>query len=231
MKILAGLGGILFALPSLYAEVDSEIPLGIEAVTGIRSSYVHRGFELADSSLDFQLEAEVSLSDKSSVHLGFSHLAESDGDFSETSAYLEFTHTLNQNFSVGTSLTYRDRDESVLESGFDLGFFTSYSLNDDWKWRTELNFDFGESGIYLASELEWSYIVSEKSFLAIEGGVSVVSDYFNRDGFNDLYAKITYTYALSDQVALSPFLGTSIQLDDQDADDTAYAGLWFEVIF
>ncbi len=231
MKILAGLGGILFALPSLYAEVDSEIPLGIEAVTGIRSSYVHRGFELADSSLDFQLEAEVSLSDKSSVHLGFSHLAESDGDFSETSAYLEFTHTLNQNFSVGTSLTYRDRDESVLESGFDLGFFTSYSLNDDWKWRTELNFDFGESGIYLASELEWSYIVSEKSFLAIEGGVSVVSDYFNRDGFNDLYAKITFTYALSDQVALSPFLGTSIQLDDQDADDTAYAGLWFEVIF
>lgn len=232
MKTLAGLGGILFVIaPALQAEIDSEIPLGIEAVTGLRSSYVHRGFELADTSLDFQMQAEVTLSNETSVHLGLSHLAESDGDFSETTAYAELAHALNKDLLVGTSLTYRDRNASLLSSGLDLGFFTSYALNDDWRWRNELNFDFGESGLYFASELEWSQVVSDKSFVTIEGGVSYVSDYLERDGFNDFYARVTYTFAISDRVSITPFFGTSLQLDDHESDDVAYGGFWFEVIF
>ena len=65
-----------------FAEVDSEIPLGIEAVTGLRTDYVHRGFQLAESALDFQLEAEIILSNNNSLSLGFAHLSESGGVFS-----------------------------------------------------------------------------------------------------------------------------------------------------
>lgn len=232
MRYLAALGGIFCACTSMaLAEVDTEIPLGIEAVTGLRSDYVHRGFQLAESALDFQLEAEVTLSDETSIHLGFAHLSESNGDFNETTSYLELSHTLNKKLTGGTSLTYRDRNESLLASGFDLGFFTSYSINDDWRWRNELNFDLGVEGIYLNSELEWSRVISDKSFVTVSAGLSYVSDYLDRDGINDFHTKLTYTYAISDQVAFTPFIGSSNQIEDQDADDIFYGGLWFEVIF
>ncbi len=233
MKMLAGLGGVFFAASPalLQAEVDTAIPLGIEAVTGIRTDYVHRGFELAKSSLDFQLEAEITLSDNTSVHLGLSHLAESNGDFSETTGYLELSHSFSKKLTVGSSLTYRDRDDSILESGLDLGFSSAYTINDDWRWRNALNFDFGENGIYLESELEWSRIISDKSFVTVKGGLSYVSDYFDRDGLNDFYTRVAFTYALSDQVSFTPFIGTSFQLHDENPSDIAYGGFWFEVIF
>ena len=168
MKLLAGFCGILcVGVPALLAEVDSEIPLGIEAVTGARTDYVHRGFQLAEASLDFQLEAEVTLSNDTSLHLGFAHLAESDGSFSETASYLELTHQFHKRFTGGASLTYRDRDASVLRGGFDLGLSTSFIINDDWRWRNELNFDFGVEGTYLNSELEWSLVISSKSFITV----------------------------------------------------------------
>ena len=40
------------------AEIQNEIPLGIEAVTGYRTEYVHRGFKLADDVFDFQLHMQ-----------------------------------------------------------------------------------------------------------------------------------------------------------------------------
>lgn len=232
MKRLALLGGIFCAFASLSpAEVDSEIPLGIEAVTGIRTDYVHRGFELAGTSLDFQLEAEITLSDETSFHSGLSHLSESDGDFSETSGYFGLSHSWSKKLTLEAFLTYRDRSSSLLNSGLDLGFSTSYRINDDWAWRNELNFDFGEDALYLASELEWSKVLSDQSFITLEAGLSYVSNYLDRDGLNDLYSRLSYTFALSDQVSFTPFVGTSIQLEDKDASDVAFGGIWFEVIF
>lgn len=232
MKTLAGLCGISFVGTScLFADVDSEIPLGIEAVTGVRTDYVHRGFQLAQSALDFQLETELSLSKETSLHFGFAHLAESDGSFTETASYLEVSHYFNERFGIGASFTYRDRDESILRGGFDLGLFTTYAINEDWRWRNEVNFDFGVEGTYLNSELEWSQVISDKSFISIEAGLSYVSSYLDRSGLNDFHARIAYTYAISDQISFTPFVGSSIQIEDRNADDVIYTGLWFEVIF
>ena len=232
MKYLVGLGGIFCAFsPVAFAEVDSEIRLGIEAVTGMRTDYVHRGFQLAESSLDFQFEAELALSKETSFHLGFAHLSESDGDFNETTSYLELSHSFNDKFTGGASLTYRDRNESILQGGFDLGLFTAFTINDDWRWRNELNFDLGVEGIYLNSEFEWSQVISDKSFVTVSAGLSYVSDYLERDGINDFHTRLTYTYALSEQIAFTTFIGSSIQLGDQEADDIFYGGLWFEVFF
>ena len=60
MKRSALLATLLLA-PVLNAEVESDLPLGLEVVTGIRSSYVFRGFDLADTLIDVQLEGELAL--------------------------------------------------------------------------------------------------------------------------------------------------------------------------
>ena len=52
---------ILLLSPPLHAELESDIPLGLELVTGIRSGYVFRGFDLADTLIDVQLEGEMAL--------------------------------------------------------------------------------------------------------------------------------------------------------------------------
>ena len=52
------------ALTPAHAEVENDIKLGIEAVTGIRTGYIHRGYDLADASLEFQLQAEFALSNR-----------------------------------------------------------------------------------------------------------------------------------------------------------------------
>jgi hypothetical protein len=232
MKRLIGLGGValMFGAP-VRAEVEAEIPFGIEAVTGIRSDYVHRGFQLAESSLDFQLESELTLSDETSLHLGLSHLAESGGDFAETSGYLELTHSMSNAFVLGASMTYRDRRASLLDGGFDFGFFATLDLHEDWRWRNELNFDLGVDGIWYRSALEWSTVLTDDAFLVVEGGLSAVSGYLERDGINDFHTRISLTYTLSDQVSFTPFIGSSLQIDDSSASDILYGGLWFEVIF
>ena len=54
----------------LRAEIEEDIPYGIEAVTGLRSAYTYRGLELASSTLDFQLAAEVAVDNQLSVGAG-----------------------------------------------------------------------------------------------------------------------------------------------------------------
>ncbi|MEJ6580588.1 MAG: hypothetical protein QNL33_09065 [Akkermansiaceae bacterium] len=221
----------LFCIPAT-AEIENDFPLGIEAVTGFRSGYVHRGFDLADTSLEFQFAGEVTLSNERSLYFGLSHLAESSGDFSETAGYLELDRKISEQLRAGVSATYRDRNHSILESGLDLGLFTSFTINGSWEWRNELNYDFGAEGFYLASEITWSEALSDKVYLSISGGVSYLSDYENRSGLNDFFARISLNYAFSEQVAFSSFLGASAQLDSgEPAHDIIYGGLWFQVIF
>jgi hypothetical protein len=226
----AWLAGVLLTLPAT-GEVEAEIPFGIEAVTGIRSDYVHRGFQLAESSLDFQIESELVLSDTTSLHLGLSHLSESSGGFAETSAYFELSREFRDGITFGGSITYRDRRRSLLDGGLDLGIFATVEINEDWRWRNELNFDLGVDGIWFSSGLEWSTVISDDSFLVVQSGLSAVSSYLNRDGLNDFHTRISFTYTLSEQVSLTPFIGSSVQIADSAASDVFFGGFWFEVIF
>ncbi len=212
------------------AQVAEEIPLGIEAVTGVRSSYVFRGIELAQASLDFQFEARVTLSEIDSLNIGAYHLAESDGDFSETAGYFEWSREHSERLSWGASATYRDRNESLLDSGLDLGLFTTFRINADWSWRNEINYDFGAEGFYYNTEIQWSTPLSDEAFLAVDTGLGFASSYADRDGINELHTRISLTYAISKQVAVSPFIGASIVLA-HEGEDEAFGGFWFQVIF
>ncbi|MGJ8698001.1 MAG: hypothetical protein ACSHYF_16905 [Verrucomicrobiaceae bacterium] len=227
--ILLGLG-TLATLPTL-AEIDPGIPFGIEGVAGIRTGYVYRGFELAKTSSELQFQAEIALSNESAINLGAWHLSESDGPFSETGTFIDLRHEITDKTLVGASLTYRNFRGSLLKSGLDLGLFAHHQFSDNWDAKTGIYFDTGNDSIYADANLRWSHPISDSTFISLENGVSYVSDYLNRDGFNDLHGRLSLTYALSDSVAFTPFLGWSIQLDDKTAGDAAYGGVWFEVIF
>lgn len=224
----------LFLCPLVFspalAEVENDLKWGVEAVTGIRSGYIHRGYDVADTSLEFQLQAEFALSNESSLHFGLWHLAESDGDFSGGSAYLELEHQVGEQLWIGGSLTYREFDESHLDDGADIGAFIRYRPHDDWTLSGELCYDFATDGWYADTDLEWSHPLSGSAFLAISSGVSFVSNYYGDSSFHEWFSRVTLTYAISESISVTPFVGTSLSLDTE-RDDEAYAGFWFEVIF
>ena len=219
---------LLFPL-SLQAD---DIPYGVEAVTGLRSSYIYRGFKLADTTLDFQLQSEVTLAKDNYLSFGAWHAAESDGNFSTTELFLDLNRDLDD-LTIGATLSYHNFNHSFFQSGLDFGIYANLLISDDWAWRTALNYDFGADGFYMNTELNWSHPVSDDAFVSILGGASAVSDNYGRDGLNDLYLRIALTYGISERVSLTPFVGGSFVIDDDTAfsDDEAYAGFWFEVTF
>lgn len=221
----------LLSLLPVQAEIEHEIPWGIETVVGIRSAYLYRGFELAETSQDLQIEAEIALSNETSFNIGTWHLSESSGDFSETGLFLDLKHDLNARTQIGTSLTYRNIRNSALESGLDIGVFASYQINDLWDVKAGASYDIGNDLFYAYTELRWSKPLSEDAFLSFDHGVSFISDDFERDGFNDLYGRLSLTYAISDSVAVTPFIGWSILLDESSAHDPVYGGIWFAFVF
>ena len=72
--------------------------------------------------------------------------------------------------------------------------------------------------------------MSEKSFISTLAGISIIDDYYDRDGLNDAFGRISYTYKVAHNVSLTPFLGISLGLDEPD-ESTVFGGVWFEVTF
>ena len=78
----------------------------------------------------------------------------------------------------------------------------------------------------------WSHPLDENSFLSVLAGVGVLGDYYGRDGLGDFYTRVAYTYAVNKRISVTPFLGSSLQLDsDPQGGDYLFGGLWFEVNF
>ena len=228
------------SISSLSAESEdfnADMPLGFESVTGFRSDYIHRGFELGESIFDFQVSGEAMIRDNVSIGYSAWYATEtSSGDFSETGFKLSTTTDLG-NSQWSNSLTYRSLSNSALESGVD--FTTKYSRllatgTDDNSSHTISfigSYDTGAQGWYGAVEYGHYKPLDKNSYLSFKTGVSLTENYYDRSGFNDLYARISYTYHLTKQVSISPFLGTSLQLDTNNGSDHLYGGLWFEVSF
>jgi hypothetical protein len=219
-------------LPAVVvAEVESNIPLGVEAVTGYRTEYIHRGMSLADDVIDFQLESGFALSDTWSIGLGGWHAAgtASEANFSETSGSVELRYD-EKSFSSGWALGYRSFSGSQLIDGLETGPFCSWHATADLDVNAELRYDDGARTWYAKAELYWSKPLDKKSFVSALAGISAVGDYYDRKGLNDVFLRISYTYNVASNVSLTPFLGSSIGLDEI-AEDRGYGGVWFEVSF
>ena len=234
MKTIIPLTLLALSLSTVIsAEVESEIQWGVEAVTGYRSNYVYRGFELSESTLDFQLEAEFALSNKLSLNLGGWYATETGaGDFDEAAGFLHLRHQTTDHLTLGISATYRDFNRSMFESGVDVGAFGTWHFCRDFGITLGGSYDTGAEGWYGHIETNWTKPLSDNAFFSLKTGVSAVDDYYGRDGFNDAYARVSLTYNISDTVSITPFVGGSALLDSNDiGDDTAFGGIWFEVRF
>jgi hypothetical protein len=209
----------------------SDIPIGIEVVTGYRSEYIHRGFKLADDLIDVQAEVEIALSNEWVLSLGgYYGTATGDEDFSEGAGFLDLKYDTAQ-WTAGLAMTYRDYQDSFFEDGFDLNPGFTWHLNDDWDLGAGVAYDTGDGGWYGNLEAAWAKPTGKDSFLSAKAGTSLTSDYYGSDGWHDIYARVSWTYAFNKSVAVTPFLGTSIPMESSPETDRLFGGVWFEVSF
>ena len=214
---------------SSFGEIEEELILGIEAVTGLRSNYIYRGFQLAGATLETQIETEITLNKDTSLGLAAWHVAESSGDFSETVLGVNLRRDY-ESFNVTASVDYHAFSESLFQDGVDLGLQARWLLTDDWDLTAKAHYDFGAEGSYFALEGGWSRPVNDDLFLSAHSGISAVNSYYERSGINDFYGRISLTYNVNSILSLSPFAGYSLGLADEGSDE-AYAGVWLAVSF
>ena len=240
MKTLLPLTAIACLLPSnVPADANHDIQLGIEAVTGYRSDYISRGFKLAEDTIEFQIETEIALNNHTSLNIGSWYATESGkGDYDESALFSHLRFKQTEKLTLGLSATYRHFGNSSsslstnFDDGLDIGTFADWQLNKDFVAAAGAYYDFGAEAWYANAEARWSKVISNKTFLSLNTGVSYVDDYYGRDGVNDAYGRLSVTHHLSDTVSITPYLGGSILMDSSDTgDDQAYAGVWFEVRF
>ena len=224
--------------PSPDAAVDleprgsSEIPFGIEAVTGYRSEYVYRGFQLADSMLDFQLEAEIALNNQWILGVGGWYGTETgSGNFEEASGFVDLRYEAER-WALALNTSYHAFTHPVFQDGVDVGIEFTWFPVDDFHVSLGGYYDDGPGAWYGKLEGGWSQPTGDDSFIALLAGASWLDDYYGRNGWNDAYARLSWTYAVSDRVSLTPFVGTSLSLDSGGpGDNYLWGGLWFEVNF
>jgi len=236
MKFTVPVTLIALALPlsmSVSAEIENEVQWGVEGVTGYRSNYVYRGFELSESTIDFQLEAEVALSDSLSLNIGGWYATETgNGNFDESAGFLKLHYQATEHFTLGTSATYRNFNQSLFREGVDLGVFATWQFCRDFGITLGGYYDTGAEGWYGNMESNWTKPISDTAFVSLQTGVSAVDGYYGRDGFNDVYGRISLTYNITEAVSVTPYFGGSALLDSNDlGDDNAFGGIWFVVRF
>ncbi len=219
-----------FAASPLSADLEDDLPLGIEAVTGLRSDYVYRGFNLADVVMDFQLETEVVLDDTLALGAGGWFATGVSDNFTEGGAFLNLSYSLHKDITVGGSASYHAYDHNFLENGFDLGAFLTWYTDRDWNIEAGVYRDFATNGWYAHLGSDWSVRLSDKTYLGISAGISAVEDYYGRSGLNDFHGQASLTYNINTMLSVTPFAGWSCELNNGDGSEI-YGGLWFEVSF
>ena len=109
---------VCFFIPLLSAELENDIPLGIEGVTGIRSDYVYRGFNLANVVMDFQVETEIVIGETLTLGAGGWLATEVSKDFTEGAGFLDLHYSLHENVTITTSTSYHAYHDSFFDNCF-----------------------------------------------------------------------------------------------------------------
>jgi hypothetical protein len=222
---------ILLLTPLLFspltAEIEEDIPFGIETVTGLRSSYVYRGVQLAEETLEAQIETKIALGKDYSVPLAAWTLAETSGNFSNTAISVGLQRDW-QDFQLTGFLDYQSFENSLFEDGFDLGLQGKWFPGEYWDFGLEARYNFGAEGRYYAFESGYSHPFGDDFYLTAVGGLSAVSNYYGSSGFNDFYGRLSATYNVNSFLSLTPFVGFSLA---DDLGEEAFVGLWLAVSF
>jgi len=207
---------------------DSEVPYGVEIVTGYRSDYVYRGFSLADDLIEVQIGTEIALSDEWLIDLG-GWYGSGSRNFEEVSAAFGIRYD-RDDWDAGLNASWHGYQNSLFQDGVDFGPSLNWRPSEDWRIGSGISYDTGPKGWYGNIEAQWSKPVGNSSFISILGGTSATSNYYGRSGLNDFYTRIGWTYGVNKSVAFTPFVGSSVPLYS-DGSTRLFAGLWFEVNF
>jgi len=232
MKTLALTIPTLFLLPLAASAHDDhkEIPYGIEIVTSYKSEYVYRGLDFSNEALDVQLSTEISLGADQFIGItAWYTTAVSDGDFDQAGLKIAYIREF-EDFTYELGVVGHSTSHEEFDSGVEGLTSLSYHFNENTSVNALLTYDTGAEGFYSALSFKHFEDLNEDSFLTFRAGLSFVSDYYERDGVNDVFARLAYTYNINNYVAVTPYVGTSIQLID-DNSDVVYGGLSFEVSF
>jgi len=227
------LSSMLVLAPMSSVAVDFHIPvdeteLSYETVTNLRSSYIHRGIELAETTLDFQFNGFLSYGEGRFLEYGAWYATEADsGVFTElglSTRYLE--KILDWSYFVGAQ--YKSVSNSdIIDSGFELDVGVIYEINNDQEVSLIISYDTAAKGWYSSVDYTYFKDIDTKSYISFKAGLSLTEQYYESSGFNDVHAKVAYTYNLTDLISVSPYISTSITSDQA----RFFGGVGFEVSF
>ena len=218
--------------PLTASSAIDDIPYGIEAVAQYRSEYSYRGFILAKDSIDLQLGAQYAFNKTTSLNSTAWFGSEiGDGDFTEGGLRADLLKEMGA-MTYSFSGTYRSYSNTFFENGTNIEAAAIYHFNQLIDFSGSFSYDTGAEGWYANLETSYYHRLNDDSYFNFSGGVSAVDSYYLRDGLNDVFAKLSYTYNINQSVSVSPYLGTSILLDKDDiGSDSLYAGIYFAVSF
>lgn len=227
---LTCLSAVLAEDSSVPKVSDAEIKFGLEGLTTWRSEYMYRGFKLAGKSMEFQVAGQLSLSKTETLDIGlYFDTATGDGDFTEAGMFIDFSKNIGDLTYTG-KLTLRDYTNSQFRSGADIGGSVNWKMNEQFDFTAQLTYDTGAKGAYGEIKATAYKGITDSSYFLFNTGVGATAGYYDRSGLHHLFAKAEYTYNISDNVSVSPFLGASIAIHDK-AENSLYAGIYFAVSF
>ncbi len=216
--------------PSIQKNSDAEIKFGLEGLTTWRSEYMYRGFKLADKSIGFQIAGQLALSDTETLDIGlYFDTATGDGDFTEAGTFIDFSKNIGD-LTYTAKLNLRDYANSQLKSGADLGGSVNWKMNENIDFTALLTYDTGAKGAYGEVKATTYKGITDSAYLLFHTGLGATADYYERSGIHHLFAKLEYTYNISDNVSVTSFLGASIGIHDE-AVNSLYGGIYFAVSF
>jgi len=215
---------------AVMLEEEKEDVYGIEALTSWRSEYVYRGFSLASSSMEFQLAAQIALSDDYTLDTGVYYGTETGrGDFSELTAFANVSRSAGD-FTYSAQLAYHEYGKSFFQSGLDLGLNIRYQINDSFDVSGTMSYDTGADGFYFESKLSYYEEVDSDSYVVWDAGIAGVAEYYDRDGLHHAFSKLSYTYNINDSISVSPYVSAVLGIHEETKNHLL-GGVYFAVSF
>lgn len=201
--------------------------LGFEAVTGYRHNYFNRGEKLTKHSIDFQFHGQYSSSNNNAFEYGLWYLSGvGSATFTEAGALLNYTEYYDStSYSVGVS--YRDFSNYTLDNELEINASFGYQINDYNEFKGSISYETQAEQWYTNIRYTAYYDVSKNSFFQFSLNAGFSDNYFGKKGLIDISTRLNYTYNLTKQISVTPYIGgvhsnSEISLD---------GGLWFETSF
>lgn len=207
-------------------------PLGAELIGGYRTRSIWRGFLVGNQMLDLQGQTQFNLAQNLVLGAGGWYGTELDhGNNTDAAGFVDLRFDQEQ-LSIGGKVTAHAFNHPLLESGVEFSPYLQFRPMADTKLTLATAYDTGAKGWYSWLEGERTYKLNDSAFFTGTLGAGYAADYYNRTGMEDLYGRLGFTYRITKNFAVTPFVGFSRALSaNPEADWRGFGGVWGEFSF